>query len=118
MALLPNNHASGLFVRAPMEAVHRCFERWRNESQPGVVVNTTMSNDGLERGWAHVAERVFSPCAAFFIPVATHWTGFFNNQLYEFLPQAELYVFCKHLRTDTCFVSRSDRTIQFYYNRS
>lgn len=107
MSLLPHEHQSGLFIRAPLASVADFLVNWGNEVDRGTVAERKRMP--LEEAWNHVADRKPGPpTRAFLIPVEGGWTAFFDNHRYEWLAQAELFVLCEGLRTDTCFFSCND----------
>ena len=109
MSLLPDQHLSGLFVRSALDATASCLVEWGNRPEVGRLTSAGRRKASLSQAWSYVANRAFRPNRAFLISTAGGWTAFFNNHRDEYLPQAESYVLCERLKTETCFFSFDSR---------
>jgi hypothetical protein len=114
MSLMPYEHHAGLFVRAPLTAVADCLVGWGNQPEVGRLTRARHVTTTLQRAWALVGERHFQPSRAFLIPITDSWTAFFNNHRDEYLAQAELYILCERLKTETCFFYVDERADSIY----
>lgn len=108
MSLFPHGHRSGMFIQAPVDIVADCLVAWGNEEIVGRSTTAERKQLSLEEAWEWVGERKVPPDRGFLIPIAG-WTAFFDNNKYEWLAAAKLYVLCKRLRVDTCFFSYDDQ---------
>lgn len=109
MSLIPNGHRSGMFIRANPVSVADCLVSWGSEYPVNRFTTARRELMPLERAWESLEERHFQPDRGLLIPLPQNWTGFFDNHRDEFLAQAELYVLCKRLQTETCFFSYDHR---------
>lgn len=109
MSLLPFGHQSGTYVKAPLGQVAECLVRWGNEEHVGRSTAACQLKMDLERAWKLLDEqRPASANRAILVSMAGGQTAFFDNQLYEFPPGAQMFVLCKRLTVDTYFFSYSD----------
>jgi hypothetical protein len=93
-----------------MSAVANAIVRWRKEAPANEGTTAERRQMPLPEAWPHVTERQPIPNRALLVTVAADWTGFFDNDLYENLAQAELFVLCERLQTETCFFSYNDHS--------
>jgi hypothetical protein len=97
-----------MFIRAPRDAVADCLVRWGNEERVKRGTKLIRTQMPLAEAFNHLMHLKPIPNRAFVISMVGGWTAFFNNQQYQFLAQAELYILCRRLEVDTCFFSYND----------
>lgn len=102
MTLIPHGLHSGLFIRAPLNAVADCLVTWGNEEVVNRATRAEKNHRSLEQAWKHVEERKFDPDRGVLVAMG-QWTGFFDNHQYQWMAGAEMYVLCMRLKTDTCY---------------
>lgn len=103
MKMFENNFKSCTFVLSNFKSVVDCLVGWGNEECVGRRTRIIGNVPYLDSAFEYLDARDFNPTKAVVCQVGK-WTVFMDNHLNQWTPAAELYVLCKRLKTDTCFV--------------
>lgn len=94
-------------IDASLQTTIECVKYWGRESPVNRDYHVERTTQSISRALRFLSQREFTPNRAVVAELHNGWTAYFDNQLYEFMPQAELFILCKRLKVTTCF---------FYYD--